>query len=131
MTSDNLISKEEHIVGCWHHGDMNRLRTCLSSGYCDLHPLKKTCPKGRMSAEYWYNSKMKLKIGDEVRFCVEKRKVVATGEVCSIPYDIFTQKRIRPVDPCWPSAVDISKVVWLDGGYCPSHPVIGSHRLDK
>jgi len=82
-----------------------------------------------MSAEYWYHSKMKLKIGDRVRFCAEKRKIVATGEIASEPYDLFQDKEIEPIDPGWPGAVDIINIVWSDADHCPSPPVPGSHRI--
>lgn len=114
------------IVACWHHGNEDRLRKCLQNGYCDLHPLAAECPAGRMSAEYWFHKRMKLKIGELVRFCVEKRKIVASGEIRSEPY-----KNNQPIDPNWPGAVRIEKVKWAYEGYCSSPPPFGSHRLNK
>lgn len=111
-------------VACWHHGNENRLKKCLGDGYCDLHPLAKECPRKRMSAEDWFHNKMKLKIGDRVRFRVEGRRIVASGEIRSEP---FTNP--RPVDPHWPGAVLIGDVVWFQGGVCPSWPLRGSHRI--
>jgi len=114
-----------NVVACWHHGSEYRLKECLAKGYCDLHPLAAECPKGRMSAERWYHGKMKLKKGDWVRFCVEKRKIVAIGKIASEPY-----KCAQPIDASWPSAVDITSVMWENGGYCASPPRLGSHRLE-
>lgn len=119
----------DEVVACWHHGNENRLRKCLVNGYCDLHPLAAKCPKGRMSAEFWFHKKMKLKIGDRVRFCVERRKIVGTGEIESKPYDLLERRGIQPINPNWPGAVDIVDVQWENGGYCPSLPRRGSHSF--
>jgi hypothetical protein len=116
------------IVACWHHGDEDRLRKCLNNGYCDLHPLAAECPKGRMSAESWFHKKMKLKIGERVRFCV-KRKIVASGEIRSEPY-----RNHQPVGQHWPGAVRIENIEWSDEGQCslpPKRRQFGSHRLEK
>lgn len=129
METNSSNNNQIGIVGCWHHGNLERLRQCLDQGYCDLHPLAENCPKGRMSAERWYHSKMKLEIGDRVRFCVEKRKIVATGEIASEPYDLSLKKGIEPIDPDWSGAVDIINIVWSDADHCPSPPVLGSHRI--
>lgn len=114
----------DKVVACWHHGNESRLTKCLEEGYCDLHPLAKYCPPGRMSAEFWFDKKMKLKVGDLVRFCVEKRTIVATGQIASVPY-----MTANPINPNWPGAVRIEKVKWKREGYCSSLPGLGSHRL--
>jgi len=106
-------------VVCWHHGDRRRLEKCLANNYCDLHPL------GR--ASNWWN-KLRLKIGDIVRFSV-KGEVVAYGKILSEPYDLVSRKGIPPVDKSWPGAVDIGEIQWRQGGNCPSPPREGSHRL--
>jgi hypothetical protein len=108
-------------VVCWHHGDEKRLRQCLDLKYCDLyHPLDKRCLQ-------WWN-KLRLKIGDMVRFCV-KGRIVALGIIKSEPYDLASKKQIKPVDSKWSGAVDIEEIPWHGKESCDSTPRWGSHRL--
>jgi len=106
---------------CWHHGDLERLRQCLDNGYCDLWPL------GTPGFIRW--GKHGLKKGDRVQFSV-KGKVVACGTIQSEPYDLFAEKGIEPVDPDWPSAIDVGDIYWRDKGHCSSTPMFGSHWLN-
>ena len=120
MDDRQLISNSISAVFCWHHGDLQRLHLCLEKGYCDLYPIGPRCSK-------WWN-KLKVKVGDEVRFSV-KGKIVAVGRIQSEPYDLSKIRKIQPVHPDWPGAVDIENVKFLDGGTCSSTPRVGSHRL--
>ena len=120
MGDKQLISNSISAVFCWHHGDYQRLRVCLEKGYCDLYPIGSRCSN-------WWN-KLKVKVGDKVRFSV-KGKIVAVGIIQSEPYDLAEKRKIQPVDTEWSGAVNIENVRFLDGGTCSSTPRVGSHRL--
>jgi hypothetical protein len=104
---------------CWHHGNLKRLRQCLDKNYCDL--------RGGELGIRWYK-RHRLYEGMPVRFSV-RGKVVAFGRIQGKPYDLATERKIQPMDPKWPGAVDIGDVCWRDGGDCSSPPRWGSHRL--
>lgn len=110
---------EEQPEFCWHHGDLERLHQCLDKDYCDLYESE--------HGIQWYE-RYGLYIGMPVRFCVHGN-VCAFGKIRSKPYDLFTEKGIEPVNPNWPSAVDICSICWRDGGHCDSFLRRGSHRL--
>ena len=120
MANNQPNSKPISAVVCWHHSDLQRLRQCLAENYCDLYPLGARCSK-------WWR-KLGLNVGDIVRFCV-RGKVIASGKIQSEPYDLAARRKLQPVDPKWPGAVDIGDIRWRDEGSCSSPPRQGSHKI--
>ena len=120
MANNQQSSNSIRPVVCWHHGDLERLQQCLAKNYCDLYGLA-------TGGSNWWR-KLGLNVGHRVRFSV-KGKVVASGKIQSEPYDLAARRKVRPVDPKWPGAVDIGDIRWRDEGSCSSPPALGSHRL--
>ena len=115
------------LKGCWHIGDMDRLMRSLrwkeKWGVCDLYPLR-----GR--AEGWFDGRMKLSVGDRVRFC-SKGSIVAEGTIASRP-----RERSAQDPPVWhldfPSVVTIEHVSFVTPTVCDCYRTNarrGSHRL--
>lgn len=115
------------IVACWHVKNYDRLCDNLERGICDLWPQPR--------ADKWFK-RMRLQVGDRVRFCASKVEgktdkglIVANGTIASEP-----QLCILPEDPVFPMCVKIKNVEWLAEPLerCPcyqANPWHPSHRL--
>ncbi len=113
-------------VVCWHHGDICRLRRHLDRGRIDLYGPNEITEKGTNRLYYWWNIRMKLKIGDRVRIVIN-RKIVAEANISGEPYTLPASEATG----IWGSAVPLRDIQWLDEqahADCAGH-YQGSHRL--
>ena len=112
---------------CWHVAHLDRLRRNLQWtekwGVCDLYSLSG-------HAERWFDERMRLSVGDRVRFCC-KGSIVAEGTIASRP-----RERTSEDPTVWhsgfPSVVTIERVSFVTQKMCDcyrANPRFGSHRL--
>ncbi len=115
------------VKACWHIAHLDRLKTNLQWtgkwGVCDLYRLGS-------HAERWFDRRMRLSLGDRVRFCC-KGSIVAEGTIASRP-----RKRTASDPPIlhsgFPSVVTVEEVSFITTKACDcyrANPRFGSHRL--
>lgn len=102
---------------CWHHANVNRLRTHLRGNVCDIYP------RGRLIG--W------LRPGDRVQFAVN-------GQIIAEATVVNNQPRTRtPTDPPvgnidFPLLIDLRDIAFVSPRPCTFYkinPRFGSHRL--
>ena len=117
-----VIENKMGFVSCWHIASEKRLMSNLRCGVCDHYLLGDR-------AEWWFDNKMHLKIGDRVQFCC-KGKIVAEGIIASRPRD-RTKDDPPIINQNYPSVVTIKDVKIRSGNefcrYFKNDPGEGSH----
>ena len=71
-------------VACWHHGCETRLFDHLKNNRIDLWGPGAVTVKGTNRLNYWWNLRMRLKVGDKIQIAL-KKEIVATATIATEP----------------------------------------------
>jgi hypothetical protein len=116
-------------IACWHHGDLDRLLDHLRKSRIDLYGRnEKTEIRRKPRADNWWNSRMRLKLGDRIRIVVGG-KIIAYATIKNTPKDLPPNE----VEGIWGTFVELKQIKRLTEPYpiasCKGH-CQGSHRFD-
>lgn len=125
-TSQLMHEEAKMTVACWHHGDEDRLLKHLRLRRIDLYGPNEITEKGNNRLRWWWDGRMKLRVGDRVRIIVNGY-IVAEATINGEPYTLASHEAMG----IWGSAVPLRAVHWLNPrprAGCAGH-YQGSHRL--